>query len=209
MTWHENVNKQLFLPVRQCRSGSDLAYNRCFTRTLNAYMETTTLALLCLAPLLVWRIYSRLKKLVARQQSHMWRHWLVAIGFPALILFLATTTKFEILPLSTLGAGVLAGGWLGVLGLKLTRFEQVGKHFFFTQHRYLAMAITMLFVARLLYRGMEIYLNTRLPVPLPPPPFGQSPLTMAAYGLVTGYYATYAWGLIRWRKRNQSLVENI
>lgn len=168
-------------------------------------METTTLALLCLVPLLVWRIYSRLKKLVARQKSQLWRHRLVAFGFPALIIFLATTTKFEILPLSSLGAGVLAGCWLGVLGIKLTRFEQIGKDYFFTQHRYLGLAITMLFIARLLYRGMEIYLNTRLDVPLPPPPFGQSPLTMAAYGMVTGYYATYAWGLLRWRQRNQPL----
>ncbi|NYS34814.1 hypothetical protein HZZ02_14080, partial [Streptococcus danieliae] len=86
-----------------------------------------------------------------------------------------------------------------------TRFEQVGKDFFFTQHRYLGLAITMLFIARLLYRGMEIYLNTRLDVPVPPPPFGQSPLTMAAYGLVIGYYAVYAWGLLRWRQRNKPL----
>ena len=168
-------------------------------------METTTLALLCLVPLLVWRIYSRLKKLVARQKSQLWRHRLVAFGVPALIVFLATTTKFEILPLSSLGAGVLAGGWLGVLGIKLTRFEQVGKDYYFTQHRYLGLAITMLFIARLLYRGMEIYLNTRLDVPVPPPPFGQSPLTMAAYGMVTGYYAAYAWGLLRWRQRNKPL----
>lgn len=168
-------------------------------------METTTLALLFLVPLLVWRIYSRLKKLVARQKSQLWRHRLVAFGVPALIVFLATTTKFNILPLSSLGAGVLAGGWLGVLGIKLTRFEQVGKDYFFTQHRYLGLAITMLFIARLLYRGMEIYLNTRLDVPVPPPPFGQSPLTMAAYGMVTGYYAAYAWGLLRWRQRNKPL----
>lgn len=168
-------------------------------------METTTLALLFLVPLLVWRIYSRLKKLVARQKSQLWRHRLVAFGFPALIVFLATTTKFEILPLSSLGAGVLAGGWLGVLGIRLTRFEQVGKDYYFTQHRYLGLAITMLFIARLLYRGMEIYLNTRLDVPVPPPPFGQSPLTMAAYGMVTGYYAAYAWGLLRWRQRNKPL----
>ena len=168
-------------------------------------METTTLALLFLVPLLVWRIYSRLKKLVARQKSQLWRHRLVAFGVPALIVFLATTTKFDILPLSSLGAGVLAGGWLGVLGIKLSRFEQVGKDYYFTQHRYLGLAITMLFIARLLYRGMEIYLNTRLDVPVPPPPFGQSPLTMAAYGMVTGYYAAYAWGLLRWRQRNRPL----
>ena len=168
-------------------------------------METTTLALLFLVPLLVWRIYSRLKKLVARQKSQLWRHRLVAFGVPALIVFLATTTKFEILPLSSLGAGVLAGGWLGVLGIKLSRFEQVGKDYYFTQHRYLGLAITMLFIARLLYRGMEIYLNTRLDVPVPPPPFGQSPLTMAAYGMVTGYYTAYAWGLLRWRRRNKPL----
>jgi len=168
-------------------------------------METTTLALLFLVPLLVWRIYSRLKKLVARQKSQPWRHWLVAIAFPALIVFLAFTTRFELLPLSSLGAGVLAGCWLAVLGLKLTRFEQVGKDFYFTQHRYLALVVTMVFVARLLYRGMEIYLNTRLDVPVPPPPFGQSPLTMAAYGLLTGYYSLYAWGLLRWRQRSKPL----
>lgn len=168
-------------------------------------MEMTTVALLCLVPLLVWRIYSRLKKLVARQKSQPWRHWLAAIFFPALILFLATTTRFEMLPLSSLGAGVLAGGWLAVLGLKLTRFEQAGKDFYFTQHRYLALVVTMVFVARLLYRGMEIYLNTRLDVPVPPPPFGQSGLTMAAYGLLSGYYGLYAWGLLRWRQRNKPL----
>lgn len=60
-------------------------------------------------------------------------------------------------------------------------------------------------IARLLYRGMEIYMNSRQDVPVPPPPFGQSPLTMAAYGLVIGYYAMYAWGLLRWRQRNKPL----
>ena len=46
-----------------------------------------TVALLILAPLLVWRIYSRVNKLMVRQQSIMARHWTGMLVFLAMVLF--------------------------------------------------------------------------------------------------------------------------
>lgn len=166
-------------------------------------MEKTTLALLILVPLLVWRIYARLKKLTSRQQSHLWRHWSAVILCPVLVIGLAFSTQFDILPLSCLGAGALAGGWLGFFGFRLTRLENTGKGFFYTPNRYLGMSVAMLFAARMLYRGLELYMNSRSPMPVVNEQFGQSPLTLLAFGLVAGYYGVYGWGLLRWRSNQK------
>lgn len=162
-------------------------------------METTTLALLVLIPLLVWRIYSRLKRSMARQASKLWRHWAGAILFPLLIAAAAVASQGEQLALSCLAAGTLAGVWLGVWGIKLTRFENTDKGYFFTPNFRLGMLVSLLFVARLLQRGLELYLNSRVALPLAQPPLAQSPLTLLAVGLLAGYYAAYGWGLLRWR----------
>ena len=170
-------------------------------------METTTLALLVLIPLLVWRIYSRLKRMMGRQPSQLWRHWAAAVLLPALLaaLAVAVATKGDVLALSCLGAGALAGAWLGVWGLKLTRFENTDKGYFYTPNLRLGMLVAMLFVARVLYRGMELYMNTRVAVPVPQADFTQSPLTLLTFGLLAGYYAAYAWGLLRWRRNQKPL----
>lgn len=169
-------------------------------------METTTIALLVLVPLLVWRIYSRLKRMMVRQPSVTWRHWAAAIGLPLLLAALALAARANLLALSCLGAGALAGAWLGVWGVKLTRFENTDKGLFFTPHRYLGIAIAMLFVARLMYRALELYINSRAATPLAQGSFTDSPLTLLAFGLLAGYYASYAWGLLRWRRSQVSLA---
>ncbi|HEV7816715.1 MAG TPA: hypothetical protein VGP06_16645 [Janthinobacterium sp.] len=165
-------------------------------------MEKTTLALLVLVPLLVWRIYSRLKRLMQRQQSHLWRHRAAMLLFPLAILAAASGAIGNELALACLAAGVLAGAWAGIWGIKLTRFETTEKGFFYTPNLHMGIAVTMLFVARIIYRGLELYINSReaLPVPKPTHDFTQSPLTMLTFGLLAAYYASYAWGLLRWRR---------
>ncbi len=169
-------------------------------------METTTLALLVLIPLLVWRIYSRLKRMMGRQASQLWRHWAAAVLLPLLLAALAVATQGEVLALSCLGAGALAGAWLGAWGLKLTRFENTDKGYFYTPNLRLGMLVSMLFAARVLYRGMELYMNSRVAVPVPQGDFAQSPLTLLSFGLLAGYYAAYGWGLLRWRRSQKPLA---
>ena len=165
-------------------------------------MEKTTLALLILVPLLVWRIYSRLKRLMRRQESFMWRHWLAAIAFPLVLLVTAASAIRNELAVACLAAGTLGGVWAGVWGIKLTRFETTSKGYFYTPNLHMGIAVTMLFAARVIYRGLELYVNSReaIPVPKPTQDFTQSPLTMLSFGLLAGYYAAYAWGLLRWRR---------
>ncbi len=168
-------------------------------------MEMTTIALLVLMPLLVWRIYSRLKRMMGRSRSQLWRHASMAIVLPlllaALALALTQSAQLDLLALSCLGAATLAGAWLGVWGIKLTRFESTDNGLFFTPNVHLGLAVTMLFIARLLYRAMELYVNSRAVVPAPLQDFSENPLTLLALGLVAGYYAVYGAGLARWHRR--------
>lgn len=164
-------------------------------------MEATTIALLVLMPLLVWRIYSRLKSAMGRSRSQLARHWSAAVLFPLAILGLALTAWTDVLAVSCLGAGALAGAWLGLWGIRLTRFEHTDKGWFFTPNLHLALVVTMLFIARLLYRGLELYVNSRALAPAPLQDFSQSPLTLLSFGLLAGYHAAYGAGLVRWRSK--------
>ena len=51
-------------------------------------MQLTTLALLILIPLLIWRVYLRLKQFFVRQESLMWKHWTGAVLFSLLVAFI-------------------------------------------------------------------------------------------------------------------------
>lgn len=170
-------------------------------------MDITVLVLLILVPLVVWRIYSRLQRLIHRTQSQLWRHRAAAFGLPLLLLLIAFSTRNNMLGLSSLGGGVLAGAWLGVWGIKLTRFENTPQGFFYTPNRRLGIAVFMLLIARVIYRLLEVYLNSRapMPVPLPDHQFAQDPLTMVPTGLLLAYYSAYGWGLLRWRRTQKPL----
>ena len=163
---------------------------------------TPTLVLLILTPLLVWRIYSRLKRLMLRQPSLLWRHWLGATALPVATVIVAVNALPNMLGLAILSLCVSAGAWLSVSGLRLTRFEHVGKEFFFTPNRRLGLLIAMLFVARLMYRGFEVYVNYSEGVPTPQD-FANNPITLAAFGLLAGYFTGYSVGLVRWRRANR------
>jgi hypothetical protein len=164
-------------------------------------MEATTIALLVLMPLLVWRIYARLKRAMGRQRSQLLRHWCAAVLLPLAVLGLALVARTDVLAVSCLGAGALAGAWLGLWGIKLMRFEHTEKGWFFTPNLHLGLLVTMLFVARLLYRGLEWYVNSRAAVPAQLPDFLQSPLTLLAFGLLAGYYCVHGIALLRWRRK--------
>jgi hypothetical protein len=55
-----------------------------------------------------------------------------------------------------------------------------------------------LFVGRIAYRLFEIY-AAEPAVQHGVDDFARSPLTLAVFGLLAGYYITYAIGLVRWR----------
>jgi hypothetical protein len=162
-------------------------------------MNLTTLALLVLTPLLVWRVYSRLKTQMGRQRSIVSRHWTGVLVFTAMIAVPASELVDRPLPLAALAAGTLAGIAYAVWGLRLTRFETTSEGYFFTPNARLGVVVAMLLAARVLYIGVEMYANQGSGVPIPR--FTDSPLTMLIVGITAGYFATYSAALLRWRAK--------
>jgi len=157
-------------------------------------------ALLVLVPLFAWRIYRRFRRLVGRQRLSKVRLWVTLVIYPALLVLLSFAARAHPERFWWLAGGGGIGFLLGLFGLKETRFEPTPKGLFYTPHAHLGIALSLLFVARIVYRLYEVYV-------IEPPTthgigdFSRSPLTLAVFGLLAGYYITYAIGLFRWRLR--------
>ncbi len=160
----------------------------------------STLALLLLVPLLAWRAYSRFRRMVGRQRLSRVRPWITLALFPVLLLLLIYAAQSHVERLGWLAAGLLLGACLAVYGLRLTRFEPTPQGLFYTPNAHLGIALSLLFVVRILYRLVEVYALKTVASPALSD-FVQSPLTLAAFGLLAGYYMAYAVGLVRWRQR--------
>lgn len=98
-------------------------------------------------------------------------------------------------------AGLTVGGFLGWLGLSLTRWEQTPRATHYTPNRWLVLVITLAVTARLLYGLWRIWHAWRTS--------GGDESWIAAAGVansmavgavVLGYYLVYSAG-IRWRLR--------
>jgi type VI protein secretion system component VasK len=87
---------------------------------------------------------------------------------------------------------------LAVVALRLTRFEATPEGLFYTPNAPLGIALTTLMIGRIGYRMYEVWTigptlardNTE---------FIRSPITLAIFGVLAGYYVAYAIGLVRWR----------
>jgi hypothetical protein len=167
-------------------------------------MSLTTLALIALVPLLVWRVYSRIKNQMTRQRSIVSRHYTGLIVFAALVVVPGTELGDRPFQLAALAAGAIAGIALGTYGLRRTRYEDTPEGYFFTPPSRMGILIAMLLVARVIYLGIEIYMNQGSS--RPNPRFSDSPITMLCVGMTGAYFATFSLGLMRWRQRKRKEI---
>jgi cytochrome b561 len=136
--------------------------------------------------------------MVGRQRFSIIRACITLVVFPAVVLLLAAAGLPHPERLAWLAAGLVGGSLLAVFGLKKTVFEPRPEGLFYTPNAHLGIALSLLFVLRIAYRFIEIYmLNPGMPRDAQD--FARSPLTLAVFGLLAGYYIAYAIGLLRWR----------
>jgi hypothetical protein len=142
--------------------------------------------------LFAWGIYRRIRRNIGRQKLRPRRIIISLVIFSAVslvLLFLSLSLPKLMLGI---GGGLLLGALLGFLGLKLTKFETTGEGHFYTPNTQIGIALSILFVGRVLYRFW--ILNDAARAHVAPQPF-QSALTFLTFGLIAGYYIVYYIGL--------------
>ncbi len=168
-------------------------------------LSITTVVLLLLGPVLVWRVYSRIKTQMQRQRSIMQRHYTGLGVFTAMAVVPASQFVTQPAALAWLLTGVAGGIAWSVWGLKLTRFESTAEGYFFTPNPRVGLVIAMLFVAGLMYIGFEIYANQGSGQATPK--VTDYAFFLPSLGLVAGYFATYSAGLLKWRWKLRKAID--
>jgi hypothetical protein len=142
--------------------------------------------------LIAWSIYRRVRRNIGRQPLRR-RRITVSIAIFSLVsvLFFIASLQHPYLLLG-IGGGVLLGGLLAIVGLRLTQFETTDQGHFYTPNTQIGVALSLLFVGRMLYR---FWVLRDAATAAGHPPLMQSPLTYFIFGLIAGYYIVYYIGL--------------
>jgi hypothetical protein len=148
--------------------------------------------------LIAWRLYRRIRRNIGRQKLRPRR---AVVGLVIVCMFILCVSSGLIifagfqLPrlLAGFGGGILCGALMGLLGLRLTRFETTDEGHFYTPDTRVGVGLSLLLVGRLIYR--MILVNNTSYAPDHPPPM-QSPLTFFIIGLTLGYSLVYYIGLL-------------
>ena len=149
--------------------------------------------------LVLWRMTRRVRRLVGRQPVRPGRLVFTLILFPVLVVLLGLTTLHRPEALLGLVAGVALGAGIGVVALRMTRYEVTDNGLFYTPNTAIGIALAVLFVARVLYRFGDLYLESGTLDPRAFQSFGSSALTLLIFGVLAGYYLAYAVGIAWWR----------
>jgi len=164
-------------------------------------MTSSSVVLLLFILLILWRVYARMRRLVGRQRSRLPRHVMTLIAFPLFSVLLGLGALRSSLGLPCLAAGLAGGVALAIWGLRLTRFEATPQGYFYTPNAHIGIALSLLFVGRLIYRMVPMYGLSAGDMQFAAQTFTRSPLTLLVFGTLAGYYTAYAIGVLRWRAR--------
>ncbi|EIM00793.1 DUF1453 domain-containing protein [Rhodanobacter denitrificans] len=163
---------------------------------------------LVMLPILAWMVWRRVSRQFGRQPIRR-KRMLFRIAMFALIGGLLALSGLHRLALAEgLAGGVLIGGAIGLLGLRLTRFEvDPVKGDCYVPNPWIGALLTALLLGRLAWRMLVAWPSMQQ-VPADPgamPPMGHAltPLTMLVVGLLVGYYIAYFSGLLIHHRRFQ------
>jgi len=155
---------------------------------------------IAIGALVLWRVTRRVRRLVGRQPVRPGRLAFTLVFFPLLVVLLGLSGFRDPEVLFGLGGGLVLGALIGVVGLRMTRYEVTPEGLFYRPHTGIGIALALLFVGRVLYRFGAFYFATGTVDPHVWSSFGRSPLTLAVFGVLAGYYIAYAIGILRWRR---------
>jgi hypothetical protein len=164
-----------------------------------------------IAVLAVLLVFRRLRRSFGRQPLRPIR-MRVRIGILillacSLVPVAASSSRFLIADVGAALAGIALGLW----GAKRTRYQTFEGQLYYIPHTYTGIAVSLLFVGRLVYRLVEIYstdhadrVNDATSMHGLAPPTGvQSPATVGLLCAVVGYYVCF-YSLVLWKSKRIS-----
>jgi hypothetical protein len=94
-------------------------------------------------------------------------------------------------------AGAALGIALGVWGSSRTRFMTYGGELYYLPHTYTGIAVSLLFLGRLVYRVVQVYAGGAAPGAS----MVQSPMTVGLFFVLIGYYVCYC-SVVLWKSKH-------
>lgn len=158
-------------------------------------MDARALAPALVLPFIAWRVYARVRRNIGEQPLRPTQLVVRAVIFGVITAVLALLAWRNGAALAGLAGGLAAGVPLAWLGLRLTRFETNERGHFYTPNTYIGVALSLLLVARLAYRFVQLFAAAKA-FGAPPPGTLWSPLTLGVFGLLAGYYVAYSIGVV-------------
>ena len=148
-------------------------------------------------------VYRRVRRNIGRQILTATRQY-VRMGLIS-VLCLVLTFLHPLQPVAAayIGSGLIVGAAIGWFALRHTEFAATPEGYFYTPHLYIGIAITALFVGRLLYRVVLVYGTLANATPGTAPTPDSNRLTLGILFLTASYYIVYCTGLLQWLRKAQ------
>lgn len=163
-------------------------------------MDPKLITPVLIAMFVAWAIYRRVRRTIGRQPLAPGRmkFRMGLLGLIGVVMLVFSLRDIELA--GALLAGMAAGAALGYFGLRHTVFETTDKGQFYTPHTYIGLFVSALFLGRILYRFLFLYPGMQAAAQANESPFAtyqKSPLTLAIFGVLIGYYIVYYAGVLR------------
>jgi hypothetical protein len=162
-------------------------------------MDPKLLTPVLIAVFVAWAMYRRVRRTIGRQLVNparmQWRIGILGV-IGALILF-ASLRDMNLL--GSMVAGLAGGAVLAWFGLRHTKFETTPQGHFYTPHMYIGLMVSALLLGRIAYRFLAVYPAMHAAAQADTSPFAayqKSPLTLAIFGVLVGYYVAYYAGVL-------------
>jgi len=161
------------------------------------------------AAVVVLAVYRRLRRSFGRQPLRPTR---MTIRIVLLTVVVCALMPVALRSSQYLGAeivGAALGIGLGVWGAQRTRFLMVGERLHYVPHTYTGIAVSLLFLGRLVYRVVQAYTAAHTAggasadpsQAMGPASMVRSPLTVGVFFVLAGYYLYY-YGWVLWKSKH-------
>ncbi|MGC1520074.1 MAG: hypothetical protein WA803_00930 [Steroidobacteraceae bacterium] len=162
------------------------------------------------AALVVFAVYRRLRRSFGRQLLRPTRMTVRIVLLTVIVCLLAPLALRSPQYLGAELAGAALGIGLGIWGAQKTRFLMVGERLHYVPHTYTGIAVSLLFLGRLVYRIVQAYTaahaaHAAYPADpaqaMGPASMVRSPLTAGVFFVLAGYYLYY-YGWVLWKSKH-------